>query len=139
MGDDRQRLGANRGTPSIFEYRRARGIGLASDLDRFLRVLLDAGTRGTYLPEFNFDNGPPISISTEVRPKVGEGFSPVASQFKQFELIYVGGDDRDLRVRTNYRHEKAFFIASKYHPKKRALFSLSTLTGSMTLPTPRVL
>jgi hypothetical protein len=40
---------------------------------------------------------------------VGEGFSPIASMFKQFELIYVVRDERDLvRVRTNYRGETVY-------------------------------
>jgi hypothetical protein len=58
---------------------------------------------------FIFDNAPPLSISIETRPEVGEGFNPVASLFKQFELIYVVGDERDLvRVRTNYRKEVVY-------------------------------
>lgn len=58
---------------------------------------------------FIFDNAPPLSISIETRPEVGEGFSPLASLFKQFELIYVVGDERDIvRVRTNYRGEKVY-------------------------------
>ena len=33
----------------------------------------------------------------------------MASLFKQFELIYVVGDERDLvRVRTNYRGEPVY-------------------------------
>ena len=45
-----------------------------------------------------------MSISIETRPEVGEGFNPIGSLFKQFELIYVVGDERDLvGVRTNYR------------------------------------
>ena len=40
---------------------------------------------------------------------MGEGFAPVASLFKQFELIYVVGNERDLvRVRTNYRGEPVY-------------------------------
>ena len=58
---------------------------------------------------FIFDNAPPLDISIETRPEVGEGFNPVASLFKQFELIYVVGDERDLvRVRTNYRKETVY-------------------------------
>ena len=53
---------------------------------------------------FIFDNALPLSISIETRPEVGEGFAPIASLFKQFELIYVVGDARDLvGVRTNRR------------------------------------
>ena len=58
---------------------------------------------------FIFDNVPPLSISIETRPEVGEGFNPIASLFKQFELIYVVGEERDLvGVRTNYRHETVY-------------------------------
>ena len=58
---------------------------------------------------FIFDNAPPLSISIETRPEVGEGFAPVASLFKQFELIYVVGDERDIvRVRTNHRGEPTY-------------------------------
>ncbi len=58
---------------------------------------------------FIFDNAPPLSISIETRPEVGEGFNPLASLFKQFELIYVVGDERDLvGVRANHRHETVY-------------------------------
>ena len=58
---------------------------------------------------FIFDNAPPLSISIETRPEVGEGFAPVASLFKQFELIYVVGEERDLvGVRTNHRREAVY-------------------------------
>jgi hypothetical protein len=58
---------------------------------------------------FDFDDAPPLSISIEIRPKVGQGFDPLASLFKQYELIYVVGDERDLvRVRTNFRGEAVY-------------------------------
>ena len=58
---------------------------------------------------FTFDNALPLSISIETRPEIGEGFDPLASLFKQFELIYVVGDERDVvGVRTNHRHEAVY-------------------------------
>ena len=67
------------------------------------------GLVGHTFVSFVFDNAPPLSISIETRPEVGEGFAPVASLFKQFELIYVVGDERDIvRVRTNYRDEAVY-------------------------------
>src|SRR5215475_5029617 len=55
---------------------------------------------------FNFDNAPPVCISIEARPEVGESFAPVPALFKQFELIYVVGAERDLvGVRANHRDE----------------------------------
>ena len=67
---------------------------------------------------FVFDNAPPISISIETRPEIGEGFDPLPSLFKQFELIYVVGDERDLvRVRTNYRNEDVFLYRIRTSPE----------------------
>jgi Domain of unknown function (DUF4105) len=65
-----------------------------------------------------------LSISIETRPEVGEGFAPVASLFKQFELIYVVGNERDLvRLRTNYRDEEVFLYRTVISPEfARRLF-----------------
>ena len=77
-------------------------------LDFFVSYWSEGLVGHTFL-SFIFDNAPPLSISIETRPEVGEGFDPIASLFKQFELIYVVGEERDLvRVRTNYRHETVY-------------------------------
>ena len=40
---------------------------------------------------------------------MGEGFAPIASLFKQFELIAMMGDEQDLvGVRTNHRNEAVY-------------------------------
>jgi len=58
---------------------------------------------------FTFDNASPLCVSIETRPEVGEGFDPIGSLFKQFELIYVVGEEHDLvGVRTNHRHERVY-------------------------------
>jgi Domain of unknown function (DUF4105) len=67
------------------------------------------GLVGHTFLSFIFDNAEPLSISIETRPEVGEGFAPIASLFKQFELIYVVGDERDLvGVRANHRGEPVY-------------------------------
>ena len=77
-------------------------------LDFFVSYWSEGPVAHTFV-SFIFDNAPPLSISIETRPEVGEGFDPLASLFKQFELIYVVGDERDLvRVRTNYRKETVY-------------------------------
>jgi hypothetical protein len=76
-----------------------------------------AGPVGHTFLSFIFDNVPPLSISIETRPEVGEGFAPIASLFKQFELIYVVGDERDLvGVRTNQRHEAVYLYRLNASP-----------------------
>ena len=75
------------------------------------------GLVGHTFLSFTFDNAPPLSISIETRPEVGEGFDPLSSMFKQFELIYVVGDERDLvRLRTNHRDEEVFLYHTIISP-----------------------
>jgi hypothetical protein len=77
-------------------------------LDFYISYFTEGPVGHTFL-SFIFDNAPPLSISIETRPEVGEGFAPIASMFKQFELIYVVGTERDLvGVRANHRHEPVY-------------------------------
>ena len=77
-------------------------------LDFYVSYFTEGPVGHTFV-SFIFDNAPPLSISIETRPEVGEGFAPVASLFKQFELIYLVGDERDLvGVRTNHRREPVY-------------------------------
>jgi len=56
------------------------------------------------IASFQFADGPPLAISIEIRREVGEGFSALGGLYRQFELVYVVGDEKDLvRVRTNFR------------------------------------
>jgi hypothetical protein len=45
---------------------------------------------------FGFSDSQFVSISVEARREPGETYGPVTGLFKQFELIYVIGDERDL-------------------------------------------
>ena len=85
-------------------------------LDFFVSYWSEGFVAHTFV-SFIFDNAPPLTISIETRPEVGEGFDPVASLFKQFELIYVVGDERDLvRVRTSYRGESVYLYRLNSSP-----------------------
>ena len=94
-------------------------------LDFFVSYWSEGPVAHTFL-SFIFDNAPPLSISIETRPEVGEGFDPIASLFKQFELIYVVGDEDDLvRVRTNYRKETVYLYHLNSSPNDvRRLFMI---------------
>ena len=94
-------------------------------LDFFVSYWSEGPVGHTFL-SFIFDNAEPLSISIETRPEVGEGFDPLASLFKQFELIYVVGDEHDLvRVRTNYRKETVYLYHLNSSPDAvRRLFMI---------------
>jgi len=88
-----------------------------NSLDFYLSFFWPDSPVGHTFVSFIFDNAPPISISIETRPEIGEGFDPIPSLFKQFELIYVVGDEPDLvQVRTNYRKEDVFLYHIRTSP-----------------------
>ena len=54
---------------------------------------------------FGFQEKDFVSFSIETRKERGEDYSTIKGFFKQYELIYIAGDERDLlRVRTDYRN-----------------------------------
>ena len=53
---------------------------------------------------FGFAGRDYVAISIETRKQVGESYDTIRGFFRQYELIYIVGDERDLiRLRTNYR------------------------------------
>ena len=55
---------------------------------------------------WQFDNAPPLAISIETRKRKGQEYSAVKGFFKQYEIIYVVADERDVvGLRTNHRGE----------------------------------
>lgn len=92
-------------------------------VDFFISYWMEGPVGHTFL-SFTFDNAPPLSISIETRPESHEGFHPLASMFKQFELIYVVGDEKDIvGVRTNHRQEEVYLYPVRVSAEgARALF-----------------
>ena len=83
---------------------------------------------------FRFKNRPPLCISVEVRKEKGEKYKPLDGLFKQYELIYVIGDERDLiSLRTNHRAEETFLYPLNLDQAQSKAFLLSLLEGAKEL------
>lgn len=66
------------------------------------------------LVSFGFTDGSYVSISVEIRKEVGEKFGAVSGLLRQFELVYVVADERDvIKLRSNYRHDKVYLYPVK--------------------------
>jgi len=60
---------------------------------------------------FGFQGKQYLCISIETRNEMGEGYSTIKGFFRQYELIYVVADERDLvRLRTNYREGETVYL-----------------------------
>jgi hypothetical protein len=58
---------------------------------------------------FQFADAPPLCFSIETRKRVGQTYSTIGGLYRQYTLIYVVSDERDvIRLRTNYRHENIY-------------------------------
>lgn len=60
---------------------------------------------------FGFEGGEQLCFSIETRKEKGESYSAVKGLFRQFELIYIVADERDVvRLRTNYRQGEETYL-----------------------------
>jgi hypothetical protein len=58
---------------------------------------------------FGFEGGQYLAISIETRKEMGEAYSALRGFFRQYEIIYVVADERDVvRLRSNYRGEDVY-------------------------------
>ncbi|MCX7002167.1 MAG: DUF4105 domain-containing protein [bacterium] len=77
-----------------------------AELDHLDLYLVDWGLRDVAhtMLSFGFRTGDYLCISIEMRKQVGETYSLMRGFFRNYELIYIVADERDLvRLRTNYR------------------------------------
>ncbi len=74
---------------------------------------------------FQFGDNDYVAASIETRKEIGEDYSAVLGFFRQYELVYVFADERDLiRLRTNYRKgEEVYLFHTAANPQwARTLF-----------------
>ncbi len=69
---------------------------------------------------FQFSDAPSVCFSIETRKEKGERYSTIGGIYRQYELIYVVADERDvIRVRTNYRKDEDIYLYRlKIRPEK---------------------
>jgi hypothetical protein len=67
---------------------------------------------------FCFEDDQYLCISIETRKEIGEKYSSVKGFFKQYELAYIVGNERDLiRLRTNFRKEMVYLYRLTAKPE----------------------
>ena len=58
---------------------------------------------------FQIADAPPLCFSIETRKTVGQTYSTIGGLYRQYALIYLVADERDvIRLRTNYRNEDIY-------------------------------
>jgi hypothetical protein len=60
---------------------------------------------------FQFGDNDHVAASIETRNQVGQGYSAIRGFFRQYELLYIFADERDVvRLRSNYRHGEDVYL-----------------------------
>lgn len=118
-------------TPSYYD-KKVRLDELIS-LDYIVEPFGNIGAAHTFL-SFGFSDGSHIAISVEIRKEIGEAFSPWRGLLRQYELMYVIADERDVvKLRTNYRKDIVYLYPTTAKPEHiRSLF-IDMLTRANTL------
>jgi hypothetical protein len=93
------------------------------------------GPAHTFL-SFGFSNGDYLAISVEIRKEQGESYSPLRGLFRQYELMYVMGDERDLiGLRANHRKDDVYLYKIRASKQKARELLVSMLQRSNQLAT----
>lgn len=85
-------------------------LALLDGLDVFF---IDWGPRlyNHTILSWSFADGQRLAISVEVRKRRDQGYSAWKAFFRQYELIYVAADERDvIKLRTNYRRREEVYL-----------------------------
>jgi hypothetical protein len=70
---------------------------------------------------FQFGDDEHVAVSIETRKEVGEEYSAFKGFFRQYELIYIVADERDvIRLRTNYRTGEEVYLYRTVAPPEAA-------------------
>jgi hypothetical protein len=83
---------------------------------------------------FRFADALPLAFSIETRKMVGQEYSAIRGFYRQFTLIYIVADERDvIRLRTNYRKGEDVYlyrvIGSPEEARARFLEYVNTLNS----------
>ena len=66
---------------------------------------------GHPIVSFQFGDNDHIAFSIEARYKAGQSYSAILGFFRQYDLIFITADERDvIRLRTNYRKDEQVFL-----------------------------
>ena len=110
------------------------------DLDRLRHVdfvvapFREAPGLAHTLLSFGFDGGDYVSVSVEARREQDEQYSVVLGALRQFELMYVVADERDVLLRrTKYRDSDVYIYRTRATPQQARELFLDVLDRVNTL------
>ena len=91
------------------------------------------GLAHTFL-SFGFAGGDYVAVSVEIRKEKGEAFSPLKGLLRNYELMYVIADERDvIQLRSNFRNDQVYLYPVKTTPERKKTLFLDMLSRANKL------
>jgi hypothetical protein len=99
----------------------------------FVEPFGKAGAAHTFV-SFGFAGRDFVSVSVEIRKEKGESFSPLKGLLRQYEIMYVVGDERDLvKLRTNHRNDAVHLYRIRTTPERMREMFLAMMARANAL------
>ena len=99
----------------------------------FVEPFGGAGAAHTFV-SFGFGPRDFLAISIEIRKEKGESFSAVRGLLREYEIMYVVGDERDLvKLRTNFRNDTVYLYPIQTTPERKVAMFVSMLERANAL------
>jgi hypothetical protein len=89
---------------------------------------------GHTMLSFGFANGEQLAVSVEIRKEQGEAYSPLKGVLRQYELMYVVADERDLiQLRSIHRLDDVYVYRTRATPEQARMLFVDVMDRVNTL------
>lgn len=94
---------------TVSHYNRTVSLSDLVSLDYMVEELEGFPGFAHTLLSFGFADSTYIAISVEIRKELGESYHPVSGMMREYELMYLIADERDvINLRANYRNDTVY-------------------------------
>lgn len=108
-------------------YNKTFDLNKLTSVDYLVEPFGSIGAAHTFI-SFGFKGTDFVSISVEIRKEKEEEFSPIKGVLKQYELMYVIADEKDVvALRTNHRKDPVYLYPIKTTQEKMQILFLNML------------
>ncbi len=108
---------------TVSHYNRTVRLSELSTLDYMVEELDGFPGFAHTLLSFGFEDSTYIAVSVEIRKEAGESYHPLSGMLREYELMYVIADERDvINLRANYRKNRVYLYPVEI--KKESLKNL---------------
>lgn len=113
----------------VRHYDRTFDLENLQTVDFIIVPFKDAPSLAHTMLSFGFGEEDNLAVSVEVRLEEGETYSPVKGSMRQYEIMYVLADERDvIPLRTKHRGDDVYLYRTKATPQQARALLLDVMT-----------